>query len=197
MKVILAAICSVAIGSTCFSQNAFSITGTPIPNKLVQQNYGTVPKGLIAYDLSICNAANVKKSIVSSEIYQAISNVDTTVQPLGRQVVLAAILRNRSHSPSAIFGVVLNSATTVLSILTSSKHVPPGLLTTAAVASISGQQILADLKPILSADQLQRFETEVLQPALVLDAGSCAERTVFATTADPRMKLHPLSFHVR
>lgn len=181
-----------------FAQSTFTVTGTPIPRGLVQQNYGSVPKGVTAYDLTICNASAVKQSLISSEIYQALSNTNGAIQPVGRQIMLAAIVRNQNHSPASILRMSLNSATTVLSILSSSKfHVPTALVAGAALASISGQQVLTDLSPILSADQLEKFETQVLEPALVLDAGSCVERTMFAVSATPQTKSQALSFHVR
>jgi hypothetical protein len=59
------------------------------------------------------------------------------------------------------------------------------------------------LKPILSADQVEKFEAQVLEPALVLDSGSCVERTVFVITtasskgkANLRITAEPLSFHI-
>jgi hypothetical protein len=198
MKNIAAAVCGLAISAACFAQSTFTVTGTPIPSALVQQNYGNVPKGVVAYDLNICNSSAVKQSVVSSAIYQAVAGTSGDLQPIGRQIILAAILRNQSHSPTTIVNVALNSATTVLSILSSSKyHVPSGLITGVALASVSGQQVMADLKPLLAADQLEKFETQVLEPALVLDAGSCVERTVFAVAANPKTKQPALSFHVR
>jgi len=61
-----------------------------------------------------------------------------------------------------------------------------------------GQQLLTSLKPVLTADQVQRFESQVLEPALVLDGGSCVERTVFTLTAPgTRNKFEDLTFHIR
>ena len=186
------------MGGMCFSQSTFSVIGTPIPSSLVQQNYGSLPKGLVAYDLNICNASAIKESVVSGEIYQALSSANGALKPIGRQMMLAAILQNRSHSALTIANLALNSAMTALSILSSSSHrIPAGLLAGAALASIGGQQILTNLRPVLPADQLEQFEAQVLEPALVLDAGSCVERTVFAATANPKAQVQALSFHVR
>jgi hypothetical protein len=70
----------------------------------------------------------------------------------------------------------------------------------AALASLAGQQVLGTLKPVLSADQLEKFESQVLEPALVLDSGSCVERTVFVivngSSAKNRVKIEPLSLHI-
>lgn len=199
MRHSVTAVLGVALVCGCsFAENTFMVTGTPIPQALVQQNYGSVPKGMSAYDLNICNQTSVKQSLVSSEIYQAISAANGAIQPVGRQIMLSAILRNQNHSPSSILRISLSSATAVLSLLSSSKyHVSAGFVTGAAVASIAGQQVLTDLNPILSADQLEKFETQVLEPALVLDGGSCVERTVFAVSATSKTKSQTLSFHVR
>jgi hypothetical protein len=49
----------------------------------------------------------------------------------------------------------------------------------------------------VSADQLEKFDTQVLEPALVLDSGSCVERTLFTAGQDSKVKPAILSFHVR
>lgn len=198
MQPLVWAILSVAFVSSCgFAQDTFTITGTAIPQALVKQNYGAVPKGIAAYDMNICNTSSAKQSLVSSDVYQALS-LNTAIQPIGRQIMLAAILRNQSHSVPSIVRMSLTSATAVLSILSSSKYqVPAGLVTGAALAAVSAQQVLSDLNPILSPDQLEKFESQVLEPALVLDGGSCVERTVFAVSAPKQSKPQILSFHVR
>jgi hypothetical protein len=181
------------------SQTTFEVTGTPIPANLLQQNYGSVPKGITAYDLNICNVTDTKQSVVSSRIYQALSQSNTALQPIGRDIMLAAILRNQSHNLTSILNVALMSATGVLSVLGTSKFKLPGAFTTgAALASFSGQQILSNLRPILSADQVEKFENQVLEPALVLDGGSCIERTVFTiTAAAAKAKSAPLNFRMK
>ncbi len=180
------------------AQNTFTITGTAIPAELVQQNYGRLPKSITAYDLNVCNVSGSKQSVVSSEIYQALSQSNTGLQPIGKQIMLAAILRNQNRSSGTLFTVTLNSVTGILSILSSSKYSPPpGVVTGAALGAISAQQILTNLKPVLTTDQVEKFEAEVLEPALVLDSGSCVERTVFTSAIDPSSKAHKLSFHVR
>src|ERR1700685_285285 len=149
MRCTVTAMLGLSLACGCsFAQSTFTVTGTAIPPGLVQQNYGSVPKGVTAYDLSICNVTAVKQSVVSSEIYQALSTTNGALQPIGRQIMLAAILRNQNHSPSSILRISLNSATAVLSILSSSKyHIPTALVTGAALASISGEQVLTDLSP--------------------------------------------------
>ncbi|HEX4170222.1 MAG TPA: hypothetical protein VHZ55_32555 [Bryobacteraceae bacterium] len=180
------------------AQNTFAITGTAIPADLVQQNYGKLPKGISAYDLNVCNISGSKQSLVSSEIYQALAQSNTGLQPIGKQIMLAAILRNQNRSTGTMLALALNSVTGILSILSSSKYSPPpGVVTGAALGAMSAQQLLANLKPVLSSDQVEKFEAEVLESALVLDGGSCVERTMFAATTNPAAKTNNLSFHVR
>jgi hypothetical protein len=189
---------ALLLSCTGSAQVAFEITGTPIPAKLLQQNYGSIPRGISAYDLNICNASATKESIVSSRIYQALSNSSPMLQPIGREIMFAAILRNQNHSTATILSVILTSATGVLSIVGSSNHMlRSGVAGGAAVASLSGQQLLTNLKPILSTDQLEKFETQVLEPALVLDGGSCVERTVFVASENTKAKGQALSFHIQ
>jgi hypothetical protein len=66
-----------------------------------------------------------------------------------------------------------------------------------ALGSFSAQQLTTGQNTSVSADQLEKFETQVLEPALVLDSGSCVERTVFTAMQDSRIKPADLSFHVR
>jgi hypothetical protein len=201
---VFAMLCSVLSSVAGLAQGSFEITGTPIPQNLLQLNYGGIPKGINAYDLSICNVTETKQSLVSSKVYQALSQSNSSVEPIGRQIMLAAILRNQNRSAMSILGMMLNSSMGVLPVLTGSKYrVPSGLMAGAALGLLAGQQVINSLKPILSADQLEKFESQVLEPALVLDSGSCVERTVFVssatpkTTASSRVNAQPLSFHVR
>jgi hypothetical protein len=197
-RMLLAAVATAALAGSAFPQSTFAVTGTPIPAGLLQQNYGAVPKGVTAYDLSICNVSATNQSILSTQIYQALASAYGAIQPIGRQIMLAAILRNQNRSPLNLAGIGLSTASTALSILSSSKlHAPSGLLTSVALLSMSGQQVLNTLRPALSADQLQNFESQVLEQALVLDAGSCAERTMFAAAPTASSKAQILSFRVR
>jgi len=199
MKILSSAVLLVlAMSSLGRAQDTFVVTGTPIPSDLLHQNFGSVPKGISAYDLNICNVTAIKQSVVSSEIYQALSRSNAELQPIGRQIMLASILRSQNRSAANLLSIALNSATGMLSVLSSSKYsVPTGLLTGAALGSLAAQQLVQNLKPILSADQLEKFEDQVLEPALVLDSGSCVERTVFTLNGNPKLKASSLSFHVR
>lgn len=181
------------------AQDNFVVTGTAIPPALLQQNYGKIPKGISAYDLNICNVSATKQSIVSSAIYQALAQSNAGLQPIGRQIMLASLLRNQNRSKGAILTMALSSVTSVLAILSSSKASPPaGVVTGVALAAMSTQQIMNAFKPVLTNDQVEKFESEVLEPALVLDAGSCVERTVFtAGSAAPAARAHAVRFQVQ
>ncbi len=186
------------------AQTDFQVTGTPIPANLLRQNYGAIPTGISAYDLNICNVTDSKQSLVSSKVYQALSGAGASLEPIGRDIMLAAIVQNQAHTLTNILSIVLNSTTSVLTVLGASRYrLPSGIVTGAALGSLTGQQVINSLKPILSADQVEKFEAQVLEPALVLDSGSCVERTVFViTTANSRGKAklsvmaEPLSFHI-
>ncbi len=192
----------IAIAATAVAahaQDTFEITGTPIPAQLLSQNYGSILKGVSAYDLNVCNISDSRQALTSSKIYQALMKADATLQPVGRQIMLASILRNQNHSLANILNLAMSSATSALSFLGSSSFkLPANWNTAAALGAFSGQQVLNTLKPVLSADQLEKFENQVLEPALVLDSGSCVERTVF-TVAAPNTKMKPqgLNFRVR
>lgn len=199
-KAIFALFGMIAAQAFATAQGTFEISGTPIPTKLLTQNYGSVTKDVIAYDLNICNITDAKQSIVSSKIYQAITQTDPALEPIGRQIMLASILQSQSHSVSNILQTALGSASGLLSVLNYSKvEVSPAVTGSVALAAFSGQQLLLTLKPMLSADQVEKFESQVLEPALVLDGGSCVERTVFFSAANgaAKAKTQALSFHVR
>ncbi len=194
---VLAGLAMVLLSAIGSAQATFEITGTPIPAGLLRQNYGSIPKGIGAYDLSICNVSAAKEALVSSRIYQALSNTNSSLEPIGRQIMLASILRNQNRNAMTILAAVLSSTTGVLSVFGSSRYkLPSGLATAAALGSLSGQQLISTLRPIFSADQLEKFDSQVLEPALVLDGGSCVERTVFVSSADAKAKAQPLSFHI-
>jgi hypothetical protein len=195
---LIGTVLTAIFAGTLASAQTFVVTGTQIPRSLLRQSYGSIPKGIAAFDLSICNITDKKQSIVSSEIYQALSQSNTGLQPIGRQIILAAILKNQSHSFSNIFTLAVNAASGVLSALGASHSlVPPAVVGAAALGSLSVQQVMSSLKPVLSADQVEKFEDQVLESALVLDAGSCVERSVFTATANAAAKPQSLRFHVR
>jgi hypothetical protein len=198
-NLVLAALIIASLCAEGFAQSTFEVTGTPIPVTLVKQNYGRLPKGIAAYDRNICNSSRAKQSVVSSEIYQALSRSDGSLQPIGRQIVLASMLRSQNWSALRILGLALNSAMGVLTVISSKKNSGSGqLLAAIALGSLSTQQLTIGLKGSTSADQLEKFDAQVLEPALVLDAGSCVERTVFTAGQDSKVqKPAALSFHVR
>jgi hypothetical protein len=178
--------------------NTFQVTGTVVPKDLVKLNFGRLPRGIRAFDLNICNQGTTRQSLVSSEVLQALARLNPGLQPIGRQILLAAILRNQNRSVSSVVGLVLNSAAGVLSVLAATHSgVTPGALGGMMLGSVAAQQLLTGLRPVLTADQVEKFESLTLEPALVLDGGSCVERTVFALGGERTGAVAPLQFHVR
>jgi hypothetical protein len=150
-------------------------------------------------DLDICNQTSDKHAVTASQIYQALAESNLRLQPLGKQIMLAVILRNQRHSAATVLSVVVNTTVGVLSVLGAARTgVSANILAGTAVGSAIAQQLLNNLKPVLTADQVSRYENEVLESALVLDGGSCVERTVF-TLVSPTSKndFKNLTFHVR
>src|SRR6266513_683861 len=115
-NLVLAALIMISLYAKGFAQSTFEVTGTPVPLTLVKQSYGRMPKGIAAYDLNICNSSRAKQSVVSNEIYQALSKSDGSLQPIGRQIVLASMLRTQNWSAQRIISVVLNSVMGVLTV---------------------------------------------------------------------------------
>jgi hypothetical protein len=192
----LAALIITFLCTESFAQSTFEVTGTPLPATLIKQNYGKMPKGITAYDLNICNSSGVRQSVVSAEIYQALSGSDATLQPIGRQIVLASILRTQNWRTLRVLNIALNAVTGALMVLAPPKG-SGQLLAAIALGTLSTQQQTNGVPGSMTADQFEKFEAQVLEPALVLDAGTCAERTVF-TASNPEVKRPAgLSFHVR
>jgi len=181
------------------AQSTFQVTGARLPVTLAKQNYGKLPKGVSAYDLSICNASARKESLSSGEVYHALSKADPSLHPVGRQVVLSSILQTQNWSAARIVGLALTVAVDALSIVLASKTGGKAApIAAAALGSLSVQQIATGVNPAPSANQIETLETQALEPSLVLDGGSCVERTVFAASADSKPgKAESLSFHVR
>jgi hypothetical protein len=198
MKLIGLAMCGL-MAMTTAAQETFSVTGTQIPTELVKVNYGKLPKTIRGFDLNICNQSGGKQSVTSSQIYQALVEANPRLQPIGRQIIMGEILQNQQRSLATVLTVVLNSTVAVLSVLGAARTgIPTNVLAGAAVGSAVGQQLLNSLKPVLTADQVQRYESQVLEPALVLDSGSCVERTVFALAAPgAAITISSSTFHVR
>jgi hypothetical protein len=198
MKLMGIAICGL-LATAAGAQDTFSVTGTQIPADVVRVNYGKLPNAIAAFDLNICNESAAKRGVTASQIYQALAEANLNLQPLGRQIMLAVVLRNQRRSATTVLTVVLNSAVGVLSVLGAARTgVSSNVLAGVAVGSAVGQQLLTSLQPVLAADQAERFESQALEPALVLDGGSCEERTVFTLVAPgSKVKFENLTFHVR
>jgi hypothetical protein len=75
--------------------------------------------------------------------------------------------------------------------------VPNGLFAGIGLSAILLGQVTNALKPVLTQDKLEKFDREVLEPALVLDGGSCVERTVFALNANGANKPKALQFRMK
>jgi hypothetical protein len=162
------------------AQNTFTISGTAIPDDLLKMNYGPMPKGIEGYDLNICNVTDAKKPITSSEIYQALMEAQGDLRPIGKQIMLAVILRNQNHSLRTWLNLGLGSTTSVLSVL-GERAKTSSALSAVALGALVGQQVLTTWNPVLTADQVEKFEAQTLESALVMDGGSCVERTIFTT----------------
>ena len=181
------------------AQDRISVTGTPIPKQLLVENYGPMPKNVTGYDLSICNVSGQKQTVLSSEIYQALANSNIALTPIGRQIMLAAVLRNQNHSLGTLLNVALSSATGVLTLLSTSSPVtvPKGLIAGIGLGSMSLSQFLNSIKPVLGPDKVEKFDRDALPTALALDSGSCVEQTVFAIGEKTKTKPQALRFHMK
>jgi hypothetical protein len=200
MKTILALAAAVLLAASgSQAEDTLAVSGTPIPKQLLAQNYGTMPKGVGAYDLSICNVTNTRQSVVSSQIYQALTQSNIALKPIGRQIIFASILQNQRRNLLNILNVALSSATGVFSILSTSRsmNVPGSVNTSVGLGAIVLGQITNSLRPVLPPDKVEKFDRDVLEPALVLDGGSCVERTVFTMTEGKKTQAGALSFHMR
>ena len=179
MKLIHIALACV-LATTAAAQTTFSVTGTKIPPDLVRLNYGRIPNTIEAFDLNICNDAPDKHAVTASQIYQALAESNANLQPLGGQIMLAAILQNQRRNSTTLLTVAVNSAIGVLSVLGATRGgIATSTLASAALGAAVGQELLITLKPVLTPSQLARYQSQVLESALVLDGGSCVERTVF------------------
>ena len=200
MKKALVLVAAVILASGALrAQDKFTVSGTPIPSDLLKENYGTMPKGVAAYDLSICNTTTERQSVVSTQIYQALAQSNISLKPIGRQLILSSILRNQRRSSMGLLSIALTSATGLFSILSTSNsmNVPNTVKTSVGLSTLFLGRITSSLQPVLPPDKVEKFDREVLETALVLDSGSCVERTVFALSDDPKAKRAALAFHVR
>jgi hypothetical protein len=196
---IIFAVMSLLIWRPAFAQDKITVSGTPIPQQLLEENYGKLPKGIGGYDLNICNTSDQKQTVVSTQVYQALAQSNVSLSPVGRQIMLASILRNQNRSLMSILGVSLTTATGVVAVLGSSRSLPisSGAIAAIGLGTILLGQVTSALKPVSAPDKMEKFDREVLEPALVLDAGSCVERTVFALNTDRTSKPAALQFHMR
>ena len=197
-KVVVVVMGMALVSGLSRGQTTIEVTGTPVPPDLLRQNYGSLPKGIGAFDLNICNISSSRESVASSKIFQSLASVNPQIQPIGRQILLAVILRSQGRSPRNVLNFTLTSLTGVFSVIGASKYKLSGNWAAGvAVVSLASQQILSMVKPSAPTNQLEKFESQVLEPALALDAGSCVERTVFAVATHGQMNATRFSFHVQ
>jgi hypothetical protein len=190
----------LSVATALAADPTFAVTATPIPDDLLKLNYGKMPRGVAAFDLNICNSSPTKADLTSSQVYQAMTQVDASIQPIGGSIMLAAILRNQNNSVKSWVTIGLSSATGVLSVLgtTKSVNISSGWLNGIALGSLVGQSLLNTFSPVLTSDQVQTFQSQVLPPQMILDSGSCIERTVFVTSTTITKKVkRPLLNNMR
>lgn len=198
-KRIAVSVLLLLISLPSFGEDKIAVSGTAIPQQLLEQNYGKMPKGVGGFDLSICNVSDQKQTVVSTQVYQSLAQSNVSLSPIGRQIMLASILRNENHGLMSILGVTLSSATGVVAVLGMSRSfaVPAGAVAGIGLSTIILGQVTSALKPVMAPDKMEKFDREVLEPALVLDGGSCVERTIFALNANGASKPKALQFRMK
>jgi hypothetical protein len=198
-KRIAVSVLLLLISLPSFGEDKIAVSGTAIPQQLLEQNYGKMPKGVGGFDLSICNVSDQKQTVVSTQVYQSLAQSNVSLSPIGRQIMLASILRNENHGLMSILGVTLSSATGVVAVLGISRSfaVPAGAVAGIGLSTIILGQVTSALKPVMAPDKMEKFDREVLEPALVLDGGSCVERTIFALNANGASKPKALQFRMK
>lgn len=199
MKAVVKATVTMALcGGLSLAQTTFEVTGTPVPPDLLKASYGALPKSIGAFDISICNLTELKQTVISSKVTQALSQTYPQLRPMGRQMVLSAMLHNQGRRPLSVLNTSLTAVGSAFSVLSASKYALPSNWSSAiAFASIATQQLLSGFKPVMSAEQIEKFQTEALEPSFLLSGGSCEQRTLFTVTTPPVSKPSSLSFHVR
>jgi hypothetical protein len=198
-KRIAVSVLLLLISLPSFGEDKIAVSGTAIPQQLLEQNYGKMPKGVGGFDLSICNVSDQKQTVVSTQVYQSLAQSNVSLSPIGRHIMLASILRNENHGLMSILGVTLSSATGVVAVLGMSRSfaVPAGAVAGIGLSAIILGQVTSALKPVMAPDKMEKFDREVLEPALVLDGGSCVERTIFALNTNGASKPKALQFRMK
>jgi multisubunit Na+/H+ antiporter MnhC subunit len=199
MKTLIALAAALLCGLPALGQDTFTVTGTIIPSALLTQNYGSMPKGIVGYDLTICNATEQKQPVVSSQVYQALAASTGEILPVGRQILLASILSSQRRDVLSLVTFGLNTAVGIFSLMSSSNSMnpPPGVKTGVSLVAISVQQFTSNFKSILPADKLQKFDNDALPQAMVLDSNTCVEKTLFALVLTSSVKPAGVEFHIK
>ena len=118
MKSVAMAVIGVALlGGVGRGQTTFEVTGTPVPSDLLRRNYGSLPRGIGAIELNICNVSEKRDTVVSSKIFQSLASTNPQVQPIGRQIMLAEILHSQNRSAKNVLNFTLTSLTGVFSVI--------------------------------------------------------------------------------
>jgi hypothetical protein len=199
MKTLIALAAALLCATLASAQDTFTVTGTMIPTALLTQNYGSMPKGIVGYDLTICNETDQRQTVISSQLYQALAASTGEILPVGRQILLASILSSERKDVLSLVTFGLNTAVGIFSLMSTSTSMnPPGSVKTGiSLASLSMQQFTGNFKSVLPADKLQKFDADTLPQALVLDSKSCSEKTLFALASTPKVKAASLTFHIK
>ena len=181
------------------AQDTFTVTGTAIPPSLLARNYGSMPKGIVGYELTICNTTDQKQSLTRSQVDQALAGSTSQITPVASQVILASMLTTRGQKILSFATFGLNTAVGICALLSTSKksNPPANVKTGISVASMTLPQLATLLQPVPPVDRVQKYETDVLPPALVLDSNSCVEKILFVVAAAPNAKPEALAFHIK
>ncbi len=197
MKILVAFAAALLCAMLATAQDTFTATGSAIPASLLAQNYGSMPKGIVGYDLTICNATDQKQSVTSSQVYQALAASNVPIMPVGSQMILASILGSERNNILTLVTAGLNTAVGAFSLMGTSKRLnpPAGVKTGVGLASLS-LQLTSNLRSVRPAEKLQKLETDALPQALILDSNSCVEKTLFAVATTPNVKPATIAFHI-
>ncbi len=181
------------------AQDRFTVTGTVIPAFLLTRNYGSMPKGIVGYDLTICNATDQEQSVINTQAYQALAASTSQIVPVGSQLLLAQMLGAERKDVLSLATFGLNTAAGMFALLSTSRklNAPTGVKTGVGLASIALPQFMDYLQSARPADKLQKYEADVLPQALVLDSRSCVEKTLFAVATSPHIKPAAIAFHIK
>src|SRR5208283_3527227 len=104
---------------------------TVIPAFLLTRNYGSMPKGIVGYDLTICNATDQEQSVINTQAYQALAASTSQIVPVGSQLLLAQMLGAQRKDVLSLATFGLNTGAGVFALLSTSRklNAPTGVKT--------------------------------------------------------------------